>query len=128
MFRSILQTLRLKWFLGLRAVLHVWVRSKVFPDPVHQSGINPDTPVCYVMDAYARKLTIKLNIDNLQEDRIRKLKETMTAHKGDHALNFVVYEMTEEIKVNLISRKQKVQISSELLTSLEAADVHYKLN
>ncbi|MBM1105615.1 DNA polymerase III subunit alpha [Aurantibacter crassamenti] len=81
-----------------------------------------------VMDAYARKLTINLNIDNLREDRIRQLKETMTAHKGDHALNFVVYEMTDEIKVNLISRKQKVQISSELLTTLEEADVLYKLN
>ncbi|MEO9891397.1 DNA polymerase III subunit alpha [Aurantibacter sp.] len=81
-----------------------------------------------VMNAYARKLTIKLNIDNLQEDRIRVLKDTMTTHKGDHALNFVVYEMSEEIKVNLISRKQKVHISTELLTALEEADVHYKLN
>jgi len=81
-----------------------------------------------VMEAYAKKLTIKLNIDNLQEERIRILKDTMRSHKGDHTLNFVVYEMEEEIKVNLISRKQKVQISSELLSTLEEENVHYKLN
>ncbi|MEO1012804.1 MAG: DNA polymerase III subunit alpha [Bacteroidota bacterium] len=81
-----------------------------------------------VMEAFAKKLTIKLNIDHLQEERIKALKEAMAPHKGDHSLNFVVYEMEEEIKVNLVSRKQKVHISSELLNTLEEAQVHYKLN
>ncbi len=81
-----------------------------------------------VMDAYAKKLTIKLNIDNLQEKRIQSLKDTIRSHKGNHALNFVVYEMEEEIKVNMSSRKQKVQITSELLHQLEENEVHYKLN
>ena len=81
-----------------------------------------------VMDAYAKKLTIKLNIDNLQEKRIQTLKDTIRSHKGNQTLNFVVYEMEEEIKVNMSSRKQKVQISSELLHQLEENEVHYKLN
>ena len=81
-----------------------------------------------VMETYAKKLTIKLNIDQLKEDRIYALKNTIAAHKGEHALNFMVYEMDEEIKVSLVSRKQKVQISSELLQSLEEQEVLYKLN
>ncbi|MEK6152320.1 DNA polymerase III subunit alpha [Flavobacteriaceae bacterium 3-367] len=81
-----------------------------------------------VMEAFAKKLTIKLDIDHIAEENIRELKDTLVMHKGNHALNFVVYEMEEEIKVNLSSRKQKVQISSELLTALEEKAVHYKLN
>ncbi|MFS4456070.1 DNA polymerase III subunit alpha [Maribacter sp. 2304DJ31-5] len=81
-----------------------------------------------VMEAYAKKLTIKLNIDKLKEENVRKLKDTLVSHKGNHSLNFVVYEMQEEIKVNLSSRKQKVQISSELLQQLEENQVHFKLN
>lgn len=81
-----------------------------------------------VMDAYAKKLTIKLNIANLKEERIRYLKDTLVSHNGSHTLNFVVYEMEEEIKVNLSPRKQKVQISSELLNQLQENEVHYKLN
>jgi len=73
-------------------------------------------------------LTIKLNIANLKEERVRYLKDTLISHQGKHPLNFVVYEMEEEIKVNLSSRKQKVQISSELLHQLEENEVHYKLN
>ncbi|MGB5553302.1 MAG: hypothetical protein WBM83_01500, partial [Flavobacteriaceae bacterium] len=81
-----------------------------------------------VMDNYAKKLTIKLNIDEIKEGGITALKDTLELHKGDHALNFVIYEMEEQIKVNLLSRKQKVQISSELLRVLTDNEVHYKLN
>ena len=81
-----------------------------------------------VMDSYAKKLTIKLNIDELKKEGIHQLKDTLVPHKGNHPLNFVVYEMEEQIKVNLSSRKQKVQISSELLKQLEDNQVHYKLN
>jgi DNA polymerase-3 subunit alpha len=81
-----------------------------------------------VMDTYAKKLTIKLNISALQEKRIMALKDTLRSHKGSHPLNFVVYEMEEEIKLSLSSRKQKVNITSELLHTLEEQEVHYKLN
>ncbi|MEJ1223182.1 DNA polymerase III subunit alpha [Sediminicola sp. 1XM1-17] len=81
-----------------------------------------------VMETYARKLTIKLNIDQLKEQEIYDLKDTLVAHEGSHPLSFVVYEMEEEIKVNLSCRKQKVQISTELLLELEKKEVHYKLN
>ena len=81
-----------------------------------------------VMETYAKKLTIKLNIADLKEEKVRALKDTFTNHKGEHAINFIVYEMEEKIKVNLNSRKQKVHISSELLQLLEKQDVHFKLN
>ncbi|HEA22964.1 MAG TPA: DNA polymerase III subunit alpha [Pricia antarctica] len=81
-----------------------------------------------VMETYAKKLTIRLNIDELKEEGIHQLKDTLVMHKGSHPLNFVVYEMDQQIKVRLSSRKQKVQISSELLASLKENAVLYKLN
>lgn len=81
-----------------------------------------------VMEAYAKKLTIKLDIDRLQEKRIQTLKDTLRLHKGEHPISFEIYEMQEEIKLKLSSRKQKVKINSELLSELEAHEIHYKLN
>jgi DNA polymerase-3 subunit alpha len=81
-----------------------------------------------VMANFAKKLTIKLDIAQLQPEYIKSLKDTLVSFKGRHPLHFVVYEMEEAIKVNLASRKSKVEISSELLTELEAQQVHYKLN
>ncbi len=81
-----------------------------------------------VMDNYAKKLTIQLDVNHLQEKRIRALKTTLGSHKGKHPLHFVIYEMADEIKLSLSSRKQKVNITSGLLDTLEEQDVHYKLN
>ncbi|MFC4723190.1 DNA polymerase III subunit alpha [Geojedonia litorea] len=81
-----------------------------------------------VMDTYAKKLSIQLNISDLQEHRINVLKDLIKTHKGDHALNFVVYDNDEQLKLSMPSRKQKVKISQELLDELENNDVFYKLN
>ncbi len=81
-----------------------------------------------VMDAFAKKLTIKLDLDRLQEQRIKALKDTLRSYKGEHSLNFEIYELEEEIKLKLSSRKQKVKINSELLSELEAHEIHYQLN
>ena len=81
-----------------------------------------------VMDKYARKLTIHLKLDELEDNRIDTLKDVISMHKGDHTLNFVVYEMENEIKLTMPSRKQKVNISNELLQELNLQNVVYKLN
>ncbi|NKI25347.1 DNA polymerase III subunit alpha [Arenibacter sp. 6A1] len=81
-----------------------------------------------IMETYAKKLTIKIDINQLKEEGVRDLKNIMDANQGSHPLSFIVYEMEEKIKVNLSCRKQKIHISSELLLQLNEKDVHYKLN
>jgi DNA polymerase-3 subunit alpha len=81
-----------------------------------------------VMDAYAKKLSIQLSIKGLTEDKIKEIQDLLRMHKGKHVLNFVVYDDEEELKVELKSRKQKVQISQELLNELQSQNIYYKLN
>ncbi|SDB64778.1 DNA polymerase III, alpha subunit [Flavobacteriaceae bacterium MAR_2010_188] len=81
-----------------------------------------------VMDTYAKKLSVQLDIDNLQEIRIQELQDLFDMHKGESALNFVVYDNKESIKLQMPARKQKVKISQELLEELEGLEIFYKLN
>ncbi|WP_103069530.1 DNA polymerase III subunit alpha [Aquimarina sediminis] len=81
-----------------------------------------------VMETYARKLTIQLDINTLSDTGIDHLKELLDTHSGNHTLNFVIYEMAEKLKLHMPSRKQKVNISPELLVALEEESIHYKLN
>ncbi len=81
-----------------------------------------------VMETYARKLTIQLDINELSDARIDDLKSLLGTHSGNHTLNFVIYEMAEQLKLHMPSRKQKVNISQELLMALEDESVYYKLN
>ena len=81
-----------------------------------------------VMDTYAKKLSIQLNIDTLAEGKISALYDLLRIHEGSNTLNFVVYDNKEKLKVQMPSRKNKVKISQELLDGLKAQDVRYKLN
>jgi DNA polymerase-3 subunit alpha len=81
-----------------------------------------------VMENYAKKLSIQLDVRDLTEQKIMSLKELLNEHPGSQALNFLVYDMKEKIKLPMISRKQKVKVSQELITELEVQQVKYKLN
>ncbi|TGV02822.1 DNA polymerase III subunit alpha [Flavivirga rizhaonensis] len=81
-----------------------------------------------VMENYAKKLSIQLNIKDLHEESIFRLKELLQMHPGNQALNFVVYDNKDKIKLQMPSRRQKVKVSQELLSELESQDVMFKLN
>ncbi|WP_179343351.1 DNA polymerase III subunit alpha [Winogradskyella ursingii] len=81
-----------------------------------------------VMETYAKKLSIQLNIRDLEKDTISILYDLIKIHEGSKTLNFVVYDNAEKIKVQMPSRKNKVKISQELLNELKEHDVRYKLN
>ncbi|WP_147678460.1 DNA polymerase III subunit alpha [Algibacter pacificus] len=81
-----------------------------------------------VMENYAKKLSIQLDVKDLTEQKIIALKELINEHPGSQALNFLVYDMKEKIKLSMISRKQKVKVCQELLNELETQDVKYRLN
>jgi DNA polymerase-3 subunit alpha len=81
-----------------------------------------------VMDSQARKLTIQMPIEQLEEGKIDNLKQLFDSHKGDKQLHFTIYEVENKVKLNMPSRKQKVNICNELLEELEKAQVKYKLN
>ncbi|MEO0901422.1 MAG: DNA polymerase III subunit alpha, partial [Bacteroidota bacterium] len=127
--------LKFRHFLMINSFVHLkvfvregWVNRETGKKGDPRLQFNDFKQLQDVMEAYAKKLTIKLDIDRLQEKRIKELKDTLISHKGKQPLNFVIYEMQEEIKLNLSSRKQMIHISSELLNTLEEQEVHYKLN
>ena len=81
-----------------------------------------------VMDTYAKKLSIQLNVKDLKSDTISELQEMFRMHEGSNSLSFVVYDNEDKIKLNMPSRKQKVNISQELLDTLSEHHIKYKLN
>jgi DNA polymerase-3 subunit alpha len=81
-----------------------------------------------VMEGYAKKLTIQLNIKELEEEKIQFLKDLIYMHPGSQSLMFVVYDNRDQIKLELPSRRLKIKVSQELLEELEKKQVLFKLN
>ncbi|MAM29801.1 MAG: DNA polymerase III subunit alpha [Flavobacteriaceae bacterium] len=81
-----------------------------------------------VMDNQAKKLTIQMPVQDLEDGKIERLKELFGYHKGDQHLHFTIYEVDEKVKLNMPSRTQKIKICNELLEELAMDGVTYKLN
>jgi glycerol-3-phosphate O-acyltransferase len=44
--------LKLRWFLFLRAVLHLWVKARNLPQPFGDLQLDREKPICYIIDSY----------------------------------------------------------------------------
>jgi DNA polymerase-3 subunit alpha len=75
-----------------------------------------------------KRLTIQLELERLNELKIREISDLIRSFKGDKILMVDVFHTQEQIKLTLPSRKQKVDVTSELLVALEEHAVAYKLN
>src|SRR5690554_970416 len=85
-----------------------------------------------IMDKQAKKLTLRLPLNELTDKQIDKLKELMETHKGDKQLHMTVFDRNDKgkgkTKISMSSRKFKVEISKALIQALEKEQVRYKLN
>ena len=67
-------------------------------------------------------------LEDLENDRIDRLKDLFTIHKGEKQLHFLVYEIADKVKLNMPSRTQKIEINKELLEELRQEQVSFRLN
>ncbi|WP_339703088.1 DNA polymerase III subunit alpha [uncultured Marixanthomonas sp.] len=81
-----------------------------------------------VMEKHSKKLTIRMPLEDIENDRIDRLKDLFTIHKGEKQLHFLVYEMADKVKLNMPSRTQKIEINKELLDELQQEQVNFRLN
>ena len=61
-----LASLRLRWYLLLRAIQNWWVKAKSLPQPFEGLDIDLQKPICYVIDSYS--LSSLLILDQSCED------------------------------------------------------------
>jgi len=81
-----------------------------------------------VLEKQSKKLLLQLEIQKLNNKSIEELYSLIKHNEGTVPLDFVVYDLKDEIKVNLHSRSKKVKITNEFLKELEEKEVSFKLS
>ena len=61
-------------------------------------------------------------------DLLMDFNSILSKFKGTKNLNFTVFDIEENLKLNLPSRSFKVDISNELIEVLNKEQIHFKLN
>ena len=127
--------LRFKHFLNLNNFLYV--KIKIIEGWLNkETGLRGDPRIQYnnfkllqdVVKTFAKKISIQLKLQDINEKKIESIKQLLDQHEGTHSLGFVVYDDDEKIMVEMNSEKQKVDISPSFLNLLELNNIFYKLN
>ena len=114
----------------------LFVRTTIQKGWVNKEGIEGDARLKFtefkllhdVMDDLCKKVTIKIPIEEVHEKSIQNFDTLFKAHEGKQSLRFVIYDVAEEIELDVPSRNTKIKISGELLKILEDQHVNFKLN
>ncbi len=105
--------LKLKWFLMLRSILHLWVKAKTLPQPFEDLDLNLDLPVCYVIDSYALSSLLILDRSCEQLNLPRPLWPMETPAETEPRSYLALRR-----KKGLIVRRTEVRSHSETLKRL----------
>ena len=101
-----------------------------------ETGMNGEPRIQYlnfrllqdVVSTMAKKLSIQLDINDVEDEKIELINSLLKNHSGNNNLSFQVFDNDDKIMVDLDSQKQKINISSELLSKLDDNKILYKLN
>ena len=127
--------LRFKHFLNLNNFLHI--KTKIVEGWKNkETGLSGEPRIQYlnfrllqdVVNTMAKKLSIQLDIKDIEDEKIELINSLLKNHSGNNNLSFQVFDNDEKIMVDMHSQKQKINISSDLLSKLDDNKILYKLN
>ncbi len=111
--------LRFRHFLMLNAFLYI--KLKIVEDwqkniriRFHNISMLQD-----VLESQSKRLTIHFEVNKVTRELIKELAEIIKKYKGKKELDIVVFELKEQLKLYMPSRKYKVAISNELLKEIK---------
>ena len=81
-----------------------------------------------ILNELCKKLTIKIGVDDVNEETILNLESILKNNNGSQKLQFTIWDAQEKINIDLPSRNTRVQVSPELLNILQKQQIDYKLN
>ncbi len=81
-----------------------------------------------VLANMAKKITLNLPIESINETSVKQFDSVFKKHKGNQHLNFMIIDQKEKLKLNMPSRSAKINITKELLDELNENEWSFKLN
>jgi len=81
-----------------------------------------------VLEKQAKKLTIQLDIKQVNHININELNGILKKNEGSTPLDILVFDMEDEVKLNMHSSSVKINITNELLKTFETEEIRFKLN
>ncbi len=114
----------------------LFVKTVVKPGWTNKDGITGEPRMQFIdfkllhdiMDEMCKKITIQLPLHEVTEDKVKDLQHLFVTNSGKQQVIFTVWDGAEKIELNITSRNTKVNITNELLSTLDKEQIAFKLN
>jgi DNA polymerase-3 subunit alpha len=81
-----------------------------------------------VLEKQTKKITISLDINKIDKFKVEEIHKIIKENEGNVPVDFIVYDLSENVKLNLHSRSFKVKVDNAFLKILKNEEIHFKLN
>ena len=81
-----------------------------------------------VLEKQAKKITLHIDIEKLNEIKINELKNFFKKNEGSVPIDFIVYDLKEQTKLTMPSRSTKVHVSNDFLKDLKEVHPSFKVS
>ncbi len=110
---GLFKRLKLLWFQLMQSILHLWVRSNVLPAPFEDLDLDPDTPVCYVID-WHDNINLAILDEVCQEKGLPRPRWPMETDAGTAPRSYLAMRRRK----GLIIRRTEVRRHSDSLKNI----------
>ncbi len=90
--------------------------------------IKTITMLSNVKEEMLKSVSVILPLDRITDDLVNDLNSRAEANKGNVLLRFKIVDPEENQMIEMFSRKQRINLSSEFVEYLNGLNVEYKLN
>jgi DNA polymerase-3 subunit alpha len=122
--------LRLKHFLNEGAFLFVKGRVESrynMPDSL-EIKVTQITLLAEVLEKFVHEITLVANVQDVDEDFVKKLKSTLLSSKGKCHLKMILKDADENFQVNFTSKSMKIDSNALVRKLQEFPQLGYQLN
>ena len=105
------------------------VQKRRYRDDQLEFSIRKINLLSSVKDELIKSVTLKINIENLNEEMINELKDLIKENKGETELKFLFLDKEDKISLPMFSRTTRVRLNNDLISYLEDhPGIEYKVN
>jgi len=105
------------------------VQKRRYKDDQLEFSIRKINLLSSVKDELIKSVTLKIDIENLNEEMINELKDLIRENKGETELKFLFLDKEDRISLPMFSRTIRVRLNNDFISYLDDhPGIEYKVN
>lgn len=99
-----------------------------FKDAPYSAKVSTIISLQEAKDKMIHRLVLRVNVKEVTDEMISNLDNIISENVGDTPVVFTIYDVHAGIYVDMVSKKYRIDVNSQLINSLALEGIDYQLN